>query len=105
MAIEADEKIFEREVLKSKDPVLVDFWAPWCGPCRMLAPSLDELSKSGKIKVIKINVDNNQALAARYNVASIPTLIMFKGGKPFEGKIGVLSLPQLVAWADSVKSK
>jgi len=105
MAIEADEKTFEKEVLKSKDPVLVDFYALWCGPCRMLAPSLDELSKSGKIKVVKINVDNNQALAAKYNVASIPTLIMFKGGKPFEGKIGVLSLPQLVAWADSVKTK
>ena len=105
MAIEADEKIFEKEVLKSKDPVLVDFWAPWCGPCRMLAPVLDELSKSGKIKVVKVNVDNNQELAAKYNVASIPTLIMFKGGKPFEGKIGILSLPQLVAWADSAKSK
>jgi thioredoxin 1 len=105
MAIEADEKIFEKEVLKSKDPVLVDFWAPWCGPCRMLGPNVEELSKSGKIKVVKINVDNNQALAAKYNVSSIPTLIMFKGGKPFEGKIGLLSLPQLVAWADSVKPK
>jgi len=105
MAIEADGKIFEKEVLKSKDPVLVDFWAPWCGPCRMLAPALDELSKSGKIKVVKVNVDSNQELAAKYNVASIPTLIMFKGGKPFEGKIGILSLPQLVAWADAVKSK
>jgi thioredoxin 1 len=105
MAIEADGKTFEKEVLKSKDPVLVDFWAPWCGPCRMLAPTLDELSKSGKIKVIKINVDNNQELAAQYNVSSIPTLIMFKGGRPFEGKVGILSLPQLIAWADSVKSK
>ena len=105
MAIEADEKTFEKEVLKSKDPVLVDFYALWCGPCRMLAPSLDELSKSGNIKVVKVNVDNNQELAARYNVSRIPTLIMFKGGKPFEGKIGVLSLPQLVAWADSVKTK
>jgi len=105
MVIEADEKIFEKEVLKSKDPVLVDFYALWCGPCRMLAPSLDELSKSGNIKVVKVNVDNNQELAARYNVSHIPTLIMFKGGKPFEVTPGALSLPQLVAWADSVKSK
>ena len=105
MAIEADGKIFEKEVLKSKDPVLVDFWAPWCGPCRMLSPNVEALSKSGKIKVIKVNVDNNQELAARYNVSSIPTLIMFRGGKPFEGKVGILSLPQLVAWADSVKTR
>ena len=103
MAIEADAKVFEKEVLKSKDPVLVDFWAPWCGPCRLLGPSVEELSKSGKIKVVKVNVDNNQELASKYGVSSIPTLILFKHGKPFEGKIGVMSLAQLNAWVDSVK--
>lgn len=105
MAIEANEKTFEKEVVKSKEPVLVDFWAPWCGPCRALAPIVEELSKSGKIKVVKINVDENQALASQFNVSSIPTLIMFRKGKPFESKIGVMSLAQLNAWADSVKTK
>jgi len=105
MAIEANEKTFDKEVVKSKEPVLVDFWAPWCGPCRVLGPTVEELGKSGRIKVVKINVDENQALASQFGVSSIPTLIMFKNGKPFEGKIGIMSLAQLNAWVDSVKSK
>ncbi len=81
---------FETEVVKSDKPVLVDFWAPWCGPCRMVAPLVEELAEEydGKVKFVKLNTDDNVNTAARYGIRSIPTLLMFKGGEPIDQIIG-----------------
>lgn len=81
---------FEQEVLKSAEPVLVDFWAPWCMPCKMLGPTIDELAGdyAGKIKVVKVNVDENQPLAGQYGVRGIPTIILFKKGEPADRLVG-----------------
>ena len=83
---------FEEEVLKSDTPVIVDFWAEWCTPCRMIAPALEELSSDydGKIKVAKVNVDEEGDLAMKYNVVSIPTLLLFKGGEMVKQQIGAV---------------
>ena len=91
MAVEINASNFESEVLKSSVPVLVDFWADWCVPCKMLTPVIDELQKEfdGKAGVVKINVDDNQELAAEYNVMSIPTVLLFKDGAVVEQIIGV----------------
>ena len=81
---------FESEVLKASGPVVVDFWAEWCGPCRMIAPALEEIAGSlgDKVKIVKLNVDENQQTAAEYEVLSIPTMILFKDGEPSASVIG-----------------
>ena len=94
---------FQQEVLQSSIPVLVDFWATWCGPCQALAPTLDEIADDyqGKIKVVKIDIDQNPESAAQYNVRSIPTLLIFKNGNVEASKIGLQSKSQLAAFIDS----
>jgi len=94
-----DEKNFEREVLNSNLPVLVDFWAPWCGPCKVLGPIVSEIAKEyeGKLKVAKVNVDENNQLAMKYNVMSIPTLKFFKNGKLLGEMIGAAPKATIVA--------
>jgi thioredoxin 1 len=90
---------FENEVLKSDLPVLVDFWAVWCGPCRAVAPIVEEMAKdyAGKLKVGKVDVDQNAEVSMRFGIRSIPTLLLFKGGKVVEQVIGALPKPKLVA--------
>ena len=95
--VEVTEATFEAEVLKSETPVLVDFWAAWCGPCRMIGPIVEELATeyAGKVKVVKVNVDNSQNVAVTFGIHSIPTLIIFKGGKEVNRIIGAVSKESL----------
>ena len=94
---------FEQDVLKSTTPVLVDYWAEWCGPCRMIAPILKEVAAeySGRLTVAKLNVDENQATPAKYGIRGIPTLMLFKNGTVAATRVGQLSKPQLAAFIDN----
>jgi thioredoxin 1 len=103
MAMHLSKDNFEQEVLKSAGVALVDFWAEWCGPCRMLAPVIDELAKhyEGKAKIGKVNVDEAGDLAQRYNIMSIPTVIIFKDGQPVEQMVGLQSKDRFIEKIDS----
>ena len=91
---------FELEVIKSQKPTIVDFWAEWCGPCKAIAPSLEELSKemSNKLKVVKINVDENPSISQAYSIRSIPALMIFKNGEKISEKMGALPKSALETW-------
>jgi thioredoxin 1 len=102
--IQLTDDSFDKDVVQSAQPVLVDFWAPWCGPCRMLAPVIEELAKeySGKIKVAKMNTDDHPNAASKYRISAIPTLLFFKGGKVVEQLVGVHSKADLKKTLDSL---
>ena len=97
------DETFEAEVLKSETPVLVDYWAEWCGPCKSIAPMLDEVAKEyeGRLKIAKINVDENQQTPAKFGIRGIPTLMLFKNGNVEATRVGALSKSQLTAFLDS----
>src|SRR5712671_1582016 len=104
--VELNETNFEHEVLQSEQPVLVDFWAEWCGPCKMLAPVLDEiaLEQGDQVKVGKVNIDSNPGLAARFNIQSIPTLLYFAAGEVREQTVGMLSKRAIVAKLEKLRA-
>ncbi|MEP1444048.1 MAG: thioredoxin [Hyphomicrobiales bacterium] len=91
---------FEQEVINSDTPVVVDFWAEWCGPCKMIGPSLEEISDemSDNVKIVKVNIDENNETAIKYGVRSIPTMIMFKDGAPVDTKVGAAPKSDLAKW-------
>jgi len=101
--VQLTDDTFEQEVLNSDIPVLVDFWAEWCGPCKMIAPILDELAEEydGRLKIAKLNIDENQATAPKYGVRGIPTLILVKNGNVEAQQVGAVSKSQLASFIDS----
>ncbi|MHB1459750.1 MAG: thioredoxin [Armatimonadota bacterium] len=92
---------FDQEVLQSDIPVIVDFWAPWCGPCRMLAPVLEQVAEAvdGKVKVVKLNTDEEQAIAGKYGIQGIPTMILFKNGEAVSRQVGLAPKGTIESWA------
>lgn len=94
---------FEQEVLKAERPVLVDYWAEWCAPCKMIAPILDEVAKdyAGRLKVVKLNIDQNEETPSKFAVRGIPTLMLFKNGQVLATKVGALAKSQLASFIDS----
>ena len=101
--VKVDKSNFQQEVLDSAEPVVVDFWAEWCGPCKMIAPSLEEIATEmgDAVKITKLNVDENPELAAQYGVRSIPTLMLFKGGEPASMQVGARPKSALEDWIKS----
>ena len=98
--VKVDKNNFKADVLDAKEPVVVDFWAEWCGPCKMIGPSLDEISKelNGRVKIAKLNIDENPELAAQFGVRSIPTLMIFKSGEVADMKVGAAPKTALSHW-------